>query len=89
MSLAKGLGGGFPIGAMLATNAVCCGIPAWKSREHFWRKSPWLCRCHSHPGNPSRDGFILDQCRRMGEYFIEGLLQLKKEHPSVITDVRG
>jgi acetylornithine/succinyldiaminopimelate/putrescine aminotransferase len=35
------------------------------------------------------DGFILDQCRRMGEYLLKGLDDLKKEHPSVITDVRG
>jgi acetylornithine/succinyldiaminopimelate/putrescine aminotransferase len=35
------------------------------------------------------DGFILDNCRRMGQYFMKSLERLKKDFPSLIIEVRG
>jgi len=49
---------------MLATNAVAAAFGQEITRA-LLEEIPWLCRCHSHPGNLLEDGFILDQCRRM------------------------
>lgn len=89
MSLAKGLGGGFPIGAMLATNAVAAAFRPGTHASTFGGNPLGCAASIATLETLLEDGFILDQCRRMGEYFIEGLLQLKKEHLGVITDVRG
>jgi acetylornithine/N-succinyldiaminopimelate aminotransferase len=35
------------------------------------------------------DGFVLDQCRRMGKYFLKRLEGLKREFHSLVADVRG
>ncbi|HXX52952.1 MAG TPA: acetylornithine transaminase [Thermodesulfovibrionales bacterium] len=89
MSLAKGLGGGFPIGAMLATNAVAAAFRPGTHAATFGGNPLGCAAAIATLETLLEDGFMLDQCRRMGEYFIGGLLELKKEHPSVITDVRG
>ena len=38
MGLAKGIGGGFPVGAVLATEKAASG-GAWNSWFHIWRQS--------------------------------------------------
>jgi predicted acetylornithine/succinylornithine family transaminase len=89
MTLAKGLGGGFPIGAMLTTDRVAS---AFRPGDHAstFGGNPLACAAAiATMETLLEDGFILDQCRRMGEYLAKGLEDLKKEHPSVITDVRG
>ncbi|MBA3070865.1 MAG: aminotransferase class III-fold pyridoxal phosphate-dependent enzyme, partial [Nitrospirae bacterium] len=35
------------------------------------------------------DGFMFDQCKRMGEYLRKELKSLQKEFPAVIADIRG
>ena len=35
------------------------------------------------------DGFVLDQCRRMGKYFLKRLEGLQQEFPSLVAGVRG
>jgi len=35
------------------------------------------------------DGFVLDQCKRMGKYFKKRLEDLKKDFPEIIADIRG
>jgi len=35
------------------------------------------------------DGFVLDNCVRMGGYFLARLQQLQKDYPDSIIDVRG
>ncbi|MCI0469270.1 MAG: aminotransferase class III-fold pyridoxal phosphate-dependent enzyme, partial [Nitrospirae bacterium] len=35
------------------------------------------------------DGFILDRCKRMGEYLIERLKRLMSYYPERIIDIRG
>lgn len=89
MTLAKGLGGGFPIGAMLATNKVSSAFQPGNHASTFGG-NPLACAASiATLETLLEDGFILDQCRRMGEYMIAGLRDLKDEHPSVITDIRG
>ncbi|MBI5205496.1 MAG: aminotransferase class III-fold pyridoxal phosphate-dependent enzyme, partial [Nitrospirae bacterium] len=35
------------------------------------------------------DGIIMDNCKRMGKYFMKQLERLKKEFPSIIAGVKG
>ncbi len=89
MTLAKGLGGGFPIGAMLAANRVSAAFQPGNHASTFGGNPLGCSAAIATMETLLEDGFILDQCRRMGEYLVKGLNDLKKEHPGVITDVRG
>jgi predicted acetylornithine/succinylornithine family transaminase len=89
MTLAKGLGGGFPIGAMLATGRVAAAFQPGNHASTFGGNPLACAAAIATMETLIEDGFVLDQCRRMGEYLVKGLNDLKKEYPSVITDVRG
>ncbi len=89
MTLAKGLGGGFPVGATLATNRVAAAFQPGNHASTFGGNPLACAAAIATIETLLEDGFILDQCRRMGDYLMRGLEDLKGEHPSVITDVRG
>lgn len=89
MTLAKGLGGGVPIGAMLATNKVASAFQPGSHASTFGGNPLACAAAVATIETLLEDGFILDQCRRMGAYLIKGLGELRSEHPSVITDIRG
>ena len=89
MSLAKGLGGGVPIGAMLATDEVAT---AFQPRTHAstFGGNPLVCAASiATIETLLEDGFILDQCNRMSRYLIESLTQLKHDYQGKVVDVRG
>lgn len=89
VTLAKGLGGGVPIGAMLATDKVASGFQPGTHASTFGG-NPLVCAAAVVTLEVLiEDGFMLDQCRRMGKYFKKRLEEMKKEFPSVIADVRG
>ena len=87
-ALAKGLGGGFPIGACLATHEAAKGMTAGTHGSTFG-------------GNPLAatvgaavldvvlaEGF-LESVAQNGESLKRRLLALKERYPSIIEDVRG
>ena len=87
-ALAKGLGGGFPIGACLATHEAAKGMTAGTHGSTFG-------------GNPLAasvgaavldvvlaEGF-LESVAQHGESLKRRLLALKERYPSIIEDVRG
>ncbi len=89
ITLAKGLGGGVPIGAMLATDKVAAGFQPGTHASTFGG-NPLVCAAAAVTMEVLlEDGFILDQCRRMGKYLKKRLEEMKKEFPSVIAEVRG
>ncbi len=89
MTLAKGLGAGVPIGAMLAVERVASAFQPATHGSTFGG-NPLVCAASTAALETIlEDGFVLDQCRRMGRYLVEGLEELKKEFPSLIADVRG
>ena len=89
MTLAKGLGGGLPIGAMLATDKVAAGFEPGAHASTFGG-NPLVCAAAAAALDVIlEDGFILDQCRRMGKHFRLRLEDLKKEFPNIISDVRN
>ncbi|MEW6109604.1 MAG: acetylornithine transaminase [Nitrospirota bacterium] len=89
MTIAKGLGGGVPIGALLATDKVASAFQPATHGSTFGG-NPLVCAAALATMDVLlEDDFILDQCRRMGKYFKKGLEGLKKEFPSIIADIRG
>ena len=89
MTLAKGLGGGFPIGAMLSSNKVASAFQPGNHASTFGGNPLACAAAVATLETLLEDGFILDQCRRMGSYLVQGLADLKKEYPSVVAEVRG
>lgn len=89
MAIAKGLGGGVPIGAMLATEKVASAFQPATHGSTFGG-NPLVCAAAVAAFEVLiEDGFILDQCRRMGKYLKKRLEEVKKEFPSIIADIRG
>ena len=89
MALAKGLGGGVPIGAMLATDKVAL---AFQPRTHAstFGGNPLVCAAAIAAVEALlEDGLVLDQCNRMSRYLLERLNQLKEEYEGKVVDVRG
>jgi len=88
MTLAKGLGGGVPIGACLATDDVAkVFIPG--SHASTFGGNPLVCAAALAVLEAIlEDQDLLNQCTRLGEYFMKGLQELKGRCPAV-TAVRG
>ncbi len=89
MSLAKGLGGGVPIGAMVATDKVAA---VFQPRTHAstFGGNPLVCAAAIAAIEALlEDGLVLDQCNRMSRYLLERLNQLQEEYGGKVVDVRG
>jgi predicted acetylornithine/succinylornithine family transaminase len=89
MTLAKGLGGGVPMGALLATEKVS---EAFKPGDHgtTFGGTPLVCSAALATIETILDGgFVLDQCQRMEKYLFRKLNALKDEFSSMIVEVRG
>ena len=89
MTLAKGLGGGTPIGAVLATEKVSS---AFKPGDHAstFGGNPLTCAAAIATLEIIlEDEFILDNCDRMGKYLMEKLEKLRSHYPKVVVDLRG
>jgi acetylornithine aminotransferase len=87
MTLAKGLGGGVPIGACLATAPVAKAFGPGSHASTFGG-NPLACAAALAVFRVLLDGRVLDQARRMGEYLSKGLSECKDGH-HVVRDVRG
>jgi len=88
MTLAKGLGGGVPIGACLATDNAATGFTPG-SHGCTLGGNPLVCAAALAVLEVIlEDRDILGQCARSGEYFMKSLLELKGRCPA-ITDVQG
>jgi acetylornithine/succinyldiaminopimelate/putrescine aminotransferase len=87
MTLAKGLGGGVPIGAMLATAAVAESLGAGAHGSTFGGNA-LTCAVAAAVLHTVRCEGVLENCERMGERLREGLRRLGDKHP-IVRDVRG
>ena len=87
MTLAKGLGGGVPIGACLATAPVAKTFGPGSHASTFGG-NPLACAAALAVFRVLLDGRVLDQARRMGEYLSKGLSECKDRH-HLVRDVRG
>jgi acetylornithine/succinyldiaminopimelate/putrescine aminotransferase len=89
MALAKGLAGGFPMGAVLATDAVAAAFQPGTHASTFGG-NPLACAASVATLEALlEDGFLMDHCSRIGKYFKDSLEKLKRDFPSYIVEVRG
>ncbi len=87
MTLAKGLGGGVPIGACLAREAVAAVFTPGTHASTFGG-NPLACAAALAVCRVLLEGRILDHAKRMGEYLAKGLADCKDRHRAV-REVRG
>jgi len=89
MTLAKALGGGLPIGAMLAKDHIAAAFTPGTHASTFGG-TPLVCSAAIEVIKLiTEDDLILDNCRRMGDYLVAELNDLKLKYPHLIKDVRG
>jgi len=87
IALAKGLGGGFPIGAFLAKDKIA---QVFKPGDHgsTFGGNPLACAaalaCVKHISDPS----FLKDVRSRSEFFWKKLIELRQKH-ALISDIRG
>lgn len=87
-TLAKGLGGGVPIGAMLATERVAQGFEPGSHASTFGGNY-LACRAGLAVMEALLDDGVLDRAAAAGERLRQGLVALSRRHPGVFGEVRG
>ena len=88
MALAKGLGGGFPVGAFLATEAAAAGITAGTHGSTFGGNPLAMAVGNAVMDVILEKGFLAE-VRRRAEIMRARLDKIAARHPSVIEEVRG
>jgi acetylornithine/N-succinyldiaminopimelate aminotransferase len=88
MAIAKGIGGGFPMGACLATADAAKGMTAGTHGSTFGGNPLAMAVGNAVLDVVLAPGF-LDRVKRMSLLFKQRLAELKDRHPSVIAEVRG
>ena len=89
MTLAKAIAGGLPMGAMLAKREISeVFVPG--THASTFGGNPLVCSAALATLKAIlEDGMILDNCRRMGLYLVNGLHEIRKAFPDVVKEVRG
>jgi acetylornithine and succinylornithine aminotransferases len=87
MTLAKALGNGFPIGAMLATNKIAKAFVPGNHASTFGGSPLAMAAANATVKTMLQEG-ILEHCRKMGDYFLLQLKKLQQKH-KIIKEVRG
>ena len=87
MTLGKGLGGGVPIGACLATDEVAIMFTPGTHASTFGG-NPLACAAALAVFRALVEGRVLEQSQRMGDYLAKGLQDLVGSLP-IVKEVRG
>jgi acetylornithine/N-succinyldiaminopimelate aminotransferase len=88
MMVAKGIGGGFPLGAVLSTENAACGMTAG-THGSTYGGNPLGCAVGAAVlGIVGQDSFLAEVARK-GALFAQGLESLCARHPKVFEAVRG
>ena len=86
--IAKGIGGGFPLGACLVTKKVSAGMTPGTHGSTFGGNPLAMA-----VGNAVLDIIFekdfLNNVKKKGEYFDEALNKIKKKYPKIIGEIRG
>ena len=88
MMVAKGIGGGFPLGAVLATEAAAAGMTAG-THGSTYGGNPLGCAVGGRVMDIVSDDAFLAEVRRKAALFRQGLEALVASHPAVFDAVRG
>ena len=88
MTIAKGIGGGFPMGACLATDAAAAGMTAGVHGTTFGGNPLAMAVGNAVLDVILEDGF-LDEIGRKALLMKQGLAAIADEFPEIIGDIRG
>jgi acetylornithine/N-succinyldiaminopimelate aminotransferase len=88
ISLAKALGNGLPIGAMLAREEVSKALTPGSHGSTFGG-NPVACAAANVVVDLVSDPALLAQVRQKGAFLVQGAQKLQAQHPEKITAVRG
>jgi acetylornithine/N-succinyldiaminopimelate aminotransferase len=88
MPLAKALGGGFPVGACLATRQAAKGMTAGTHGSTFGGNPLAMSAVNATLDVMLAPGFF-DHVKRIGLLFKQRLAEIKDRYPSLIAEVRG
>ena len=88
MTVAKALGGGFPIGACLATNRAAAGM-TFGSHGSTYGGNPLATAVGLAAFNEIVKPEMLEHVRRLAGYFGQQLEGLKDRYPDVVAEIRG
>jgi acetylornithine/N-succinyldiaminopimelate aminotransferase len=88
MMVAKGIGGGFPLGAVLATEAAACGMVAGTHGSTYGGNPLGAAVGAAVMAEVNTPAFLADVSRK-GAQFRQGLESLAARHPEVFAGVRG
>src|ERR1700733_973113 len=88
MSLAKALGGGFPVGAVLATEEAAKGMTAGTHGSTFGGNPLALSAVNATLDVMLAPGFF-DRVKHTALLFKQRLAEIKDRYPSLIAEVRG
>jgi acetylornithine/N-succinyldiaminopimelate aminotransferase len=88
MALAKGLGGGFPVGACLATHRAASGMTAGSHGTTFGGNPLAMAVGNAVLDVVLAPGF-LDEVKRKGLLLKQKIASIVDRHPTVVTEVRG
>ena len=88
MALAKALGGGFPVGAVLATEEAAKGMTAGTHGSTFGGNPLAMSAANATLDVMLAPGFF-DHVQRIALLFKQRLAEIKDRYPSLIAEVRG
>ncbi|MCZ6638040.1 MAG: aspartate aminotransferase family protein [Alphaproteobacteria bacterium] len=88
MAVAKGIGGGFPVAACLATENAAQGMVPGTHGSTYGGNPLAMAVGNAVLDVMLADGF-LTHVRHMGARLLKGLGQAVKSHPKILQDVRG
>ena len=89
MTLAKGLGGGIPIGAILTKEEIAKAFGP-KTHASTFGGNPVACASAvATLETILEDGYLLDYCQRISKYFMKKLYAMKEKYPEKIKEIRG
>lgn len=88
MMVAKGIGGGFPLGAVLATESAASGMTAG-THGSTYGGNPLACAVGNAVMSEVNTPAFLDEVNRKSSLLRQGLEGLVASHPEVFSEVRG
>jgi acetylornithine/N-succinyldiaminopimelate aminotransferase len=88
MALAKALGGGFPVGACLATREAAKGMTAGTHGSTFGGNPLAMSAANALLDVMLEPGF-LERVRRAALLFKQRLAEIKDRYPTIVAEVRG
>ena len=86
--IAKGIGGGFPLGACLVTKKVSVGMTPGTHGSTFGG-NPLAMTVGNAVLDILFEKDFFENVKKKGEYFDQGLNKIKKKYPKIIGEVRG